>query len=166
MLERVDERGPSIDISVIEAFENKHGIRLPVTYKRFLLETNGGRPHPENFPISGLDKNPFGSIQAFYGFGAVHKSEDLNVILDELQSQSVPKGILPIGCTGYEGTQIVIDLRDPGEPVKFFDSIPFWGNNIWNESYLYPVAANFAALLASLKTDEEIGLSVRESSEN
>jgi len=70
---------------------------------------------------------------------------------------SVPKGIIPIGCTGYEDTQIILDQRNGSAAVKYFDTIPFWGNNIWNESFLYPVAANFAALLASLKTDEEVG---------
>ena len=160
MLERVDEQGPPIEASVIDAFEKKHGLQLPEAYKNFLLQTNGGRPRPGNFPITGLDKNPYGSIQAFYGLKTEHRSEDLDVILDELQAPTVPKGILPIACTGYEADELVIDLRDPAAPVKFFDSVPFWGNNVWKESYLHPVAVNFDALLASLMTDEEAGLTV------
>jgi len=166
MLSRVDDQNAATTAAAIQSFEAKNRITLPNAYKIFLLNINGGRPTPDNFPIANLANNQFGRIQFLYGLGARHPTVDLDIVLNEYTPSSVPHGILPIGCTGYEGTQIVIDLRDPGEPVKYFDSIPFWGNNIWNESYLYPVAADFAALLASLKTDEEVDLTVRASSEN
>lgn len=158
MLQHVRDPGPSIEASTLDAFERKYGLGLPAAYRRFLLKSNGGRPCPSNFPIAGLDKNPYGSIQVFYGLGTTPRAVDLNVVLDELQAPTVPRGILPIACTGYEADELVLDLRDQGAPVKFFDSIPFWGNNIWKESYLYPVADNFDALLASLMTNEEVGL--------
>jgi len=165
MLNYVDEQDEPTNAIAIDAFESKHRITLPDSFKQFLLQNNGGRPHPSYFAISGLADSHFGNIQSFYGLNSATPGYDLDTVMEELPS-SVPHGIVPIAHTGNENDQLIVDLRKPHAPVKFWDSYPFWGNNIWNESYLYPVAANFAALLASLKTDEEIGLSVRESSEN
>ena len=156
MLARVEEQNPPTDLSAIKILEQKHSIRLPESYKNFLIRTNGGRPEPSLFPISGLENNPYGRIHFLYGIDADHRTYNLDAVLSDLPA-SVPKGIIPIGCTGYEDTQIILDQRNGSAAVKYFDTIPFWGNNIWNESFLYPVAANFAALLASLKTDEEVG---------
>lgn len=121
-----------------------------------MLANNGGKPAQAVFPISGFKEEDFDKINAFYGLSAAVESSDIDKAIAALPS-SVPHGIIPVAYTST-GDKLVIDLRKDGGPVLFWDFHAFWGNNIWKERLLYPVADNFEALLASLVTDEEAGL--------
>jgi hypothetical protein len=57
MLQTVVSSNPTISAEDVAAFEKLHGIALPESYRKFLIEHNGGRPTPTVFPISGLEKN-------------------------------------------------------------------------------------------------------------
>ncbi len=64
------EQGPPLDEKKIApTAEKKMGIKLPEDYRQFLLKNNGGRPDPANFPIRGLENNPFGGDTFFGGLG-------------------------------------------------------------------------------------------------
>jgi hypothetical protein len=148
MLQNVLEPNSKVSESTLTSFAHRHGIRLPKAYEEFLLNTNGGQPVPAAFPIGGMEDNPEGVVQAFFGLSANIGTEDLEGNLAEL-GEAVPKGILPIA--GTEGDDfLVLDLRQAHAPVLFWDRKAFWGSGLWNESDLYPVASNFESFLRSL----------------
>ncbi|MDO8839074.1 MAG: SMI1/KNR4 family protein [Parvibaculum sp.] len=148
MLQDVVEPNATIGEIELRSFADRHGIRLPKAYAEFLLRTNGGQPVPAAFPIAGMEGNPSGVIQAFFGLKANIGTEDLESNLTEL-GETVPMGILPIA--GTEGDDfLILDLRKKDAPVLFWDRKPFWGSNLWDESDLYPVAADFELLLREL----------------
>lgn len=56
----MERRGPAVDEQSVEQFERELGTGLPESYRRFLLEVNGGRPAdtactpPGRSPINSL----------------------------------------------------------------------------------------------------------------
>ena len=50
----------------IQQFEDELGVRLPIDYRDFLLEHNGGRPQPDSFPILGDPFDEHGICQTFH----------------------------------------------------------------------------------------------------
>jgi hypothetical protein len=148
MLREVIRPNAPVGEEGLESFERRHDLKLPGSYRVFLMQINGGRPVPPLFPIEGFPNNPEGGIQAFFGLAAAIATEDLDLVLADIKG-NVPRGILPIACTDGDDF-VVLDLREAGVPAKFWDRRPFWGANIWNERDLYPVAKSFDALLASL----------------
>lgn len=151
MLREVDTDNPALTEDDIREFENRVNVDLPRSYVRFLMQHNGGYPIPNEFPIEGLPNNPRGAIQVFLGLRDTEASTDLENVVREL-SKTVPKGILPIACTGC-GDLICLDLRKQSGPVVFWDMHEFWGNEVWHENLLYPVAPNFEAFLEYLGGD-------------
>jgi SMI1 / KNR4 family (SUKH-1) len=129
----------------IAKFAQAHKLELPAPYVQFLLETNGGRPVPDTFPITGMDANPFGTVQAFFGLNDRNPEYDLEAVLVDVESL-IPHGILPIAADGG-GDSICLDLRTPSAQVVFWDRRFFWGTGIWREEDLYFVADSFAAFL-------------------
>jgi hypothetical protein len=152
MLQKIIDPNGMLSQAELNSFANRHGICLPESYVDFLLKTNGGQPVPAVFPIEGLADNPYDAIQSFYGMRASLPSEDLERNLAQIAG-IVPKGILPIACTGC-GDELVLDLRQATGRVLFWDRKPFWGTNIWSERDLYWVAPNFKALLTELRDIE------------
>lgn len=149
MLRDVVEPNSKVSDNELRSFADKYGIRLPKAYAEFLLSTNGGQPVPAVFPIAGMEDNPAGVVQAFFGLQANIETEDLERNLAELGS-TVPTGILPIA--GTEGDDfLVLDLRQARAPVLFWDRRNYWGSNLWNESDLYPVAVDFESFLRELR---------------
>ena len=67
----------------------------------------------------------------------------------------LPGGVLPIACTG-SSDYLCLDIRQPSAPVVFWDRRPSWGNNVWREDDLYPVAPDFDALLQSLRDESSV----------
>ena len=149
MIRDVVEPNDPITLEDVEDFARRHRLELPASYWEFLLKHNGGRPIPPFFPIAEFPDNPVGEIQAFFGLRATIPTEDLDATLDEL-CDLLPKGVLPIACTGL-GDYLCLDLRRPAGPVMFWDRKPSWGNNVWTDGDLYPVAPNFDSLLVFLQ---------------
>lgn len=148
MLTIMHEQNSPITREDISEFASRHEIVLPDAYVAFLLKNNGGRPEPGAFPIHGMPDNPFGIIEVFHGINSKNDTDDLGWILAEVCTYT-PKGLVPIACTGT-GDYVCIDLRRPNSPVVFWDTKPSWGNNIWNEKDLYPVAESFESFLEEL----------------
>ena len=150
MLEKIREPNLPTTIYDLNSFGDRHKLALPARYVSFLLENNGGRPVPAAFPIQGLADNPFGIIKVFFGINTEIDTENLEyVLVEECENINVPKGILPIASTDC-GDFLCIDLRKSECPIVFWDRKPSWGNNIWNEADLYPVAESFETLLETL----------------
>lgn len=140
---------PSISDSDLVWFEMRHRIALPPAYREFLLANNGGQPNRKRFPICGMPNNPFGVIQALFGINATIPTEDIGRVFADLPS-TVPSGIVPIGCT--EGDDFLcFDLRNRTSRIVYWDRKPFWGNEVWDEDQLYPVAEEFSSFLCLLR---------------
>lgn len=149
MLSGFVRRNHPVGSEQVRALENKFGVRLPESYRDFLLAFNGGEPIEGLFPIHGLEDNPVDLIHAFFGVRAEEPTEDLAAILQMLEGLT-PSGILPIARTAGDD-YLCIDLRVESAPVVYWDRRPFWGNNVWREEYLYPVADTFDDLLGKLR---------------
>ena len=133
----------------ITAFESARSVRLPVTYKNFLLMSNGGTPIDVVYPIDGLALNPFGDIQVFFGIKAAAPMPSLESVYD-LYAGGVPHGIVPIADNGG-GNYLCLDLRGSRERVVFWDKGHFWSTGTWREKDLYAVADSFDQFLTLLR---------------
>ena len=140
----------------LDDVERKYGLTLPVDYKSFLIEVNGGRPDPSGFPIVGFENNPFGNISAFFGVRARLESEDLELAVREAATIA-PAGIFPIAYTDCDDL-VCIDLRRDARPIVFWDRRPSFAGSKWREKDLYPIADNFSAFLESLVELDDAGL--------
>ncbi|MEW5876280.1 MAG: SMI1/KNR4 family protein [Candidatus Zixiibacteriota bacterium] len=149
MLSGFHRRNSPVDSEQIKVIEDRFGVLFPESYRKFLLAFNGGEPVEGLFPIDGFENNPDDLIQAFFGVRVTEPTEDLSEILLMLEGLT-PSGFIPIARTAGDDF-VCLDLRKEGYPVVYWDRRPFWGNNIWREEYLYPVADNFEDLLAKLQ---------------
>jgi len=152
MLLETKSANASTTLAAIEAFERERDLVLPATYKDFLLASNGGVPETPIFPIQGMELNPFGGVQVFFGIDAKFSTSDLAETYD-LYAGGIPAHIVPIASNGM-GDYICLDLRGGGEKVVFWDKRPFWGTGEWRESDLYHVADSFEEFLGSLRPDD------------
>src|ERR1051325_11614933 len=119
-IESTDPRPSENDIL---EFENRWNLQLPQDYRSFLLKHNGGRPFPAMFPISGMENNPEGQVQDFFGLGTAIKSYDLNWVLENLGVPQ-PDGLLPVGCNA-SGDYLCISTKSGR--VLFWDRMACWG---------------------------------------
>jgi len=143
--------GPPITEARISAVEHKLGIVLPGGYLAFLMRNNGGIPKPRFFPIRGLDDNPFGGIQLFFGIDETVRSADLEWNYETFSGR-IPHNLLPIACDDA-GNLICISLNGvDGDMVYLWyhddEHTPPTYNNV------YFIAESFAAFLESIHFEE------------
>jgi hypothetical protein len=148
MLPTFSDKFPPTSKAAIEAFEHRRKLKLPESYRQFLLACNGGRPKQSVFPIEGLDLNPHGAVHFFFGVDTGEESYDLAEIYDWFHP-SIPKGVIPVGCTAG-ADYICLDLRTGEERVAFWDHRQHWGTGEWREEDLYHVADSFSEFLSGL----------------
>lgn len=149
---RVDmlKTNPPIDNVRIDNFERERSIKLPTSYRTFLLATNGGVPLKNlAYPIAGMNFNPFGGLQVFFGLNTAVDYNLLEGIYDRYVD-GIQKGIVPIADNGF-GDYICLDTRNKAGRVRFWDKRHFWSTGEWREHDLYHVADNFEAFLSVLR---------------
>ena len=138
------KQGPPVSNEQIGQFEVRNNLALDSSYKKFLLEINGGEPTPDRLLIPGWHG---GSTAINRFFGLEEKgSYDLENSLQNVE-EYVPSGFVPIGedsggnllCLGTVGTY--------SGKVYFWDHEEVQGVN---PQKLIEVAANFEELLDSL----------------
>lgn len=148
MLREMRELDQPLTEQDVELFSKRHGLKLPTAYRKFLLAYNCGRPVPDMFSIMGMENNPRGRIQVFFGLKTPLASCDLDVELNRLKDR-IPSGIVPIAMTGFDD-YVILDMRKSGARVRFWDRRPFCHTGVWDEDDVYEVAENFEALLSGL----------------
>lgn len=145
------EGNAATTIDAITKLETYMGVSFPSIYKAFLLNCNGGRPGSGVFPIYGLNLNPYGNIQFFFGVNAYSKNYDLRLVFDWFKA-GIPRGIVLIACT--DGSDyICLDLRNNAEKVVYWEQSHFWGSGEWREGDLYSIADSFMRFLRELRPD-------------
>jgi SMI1 / KNR4 family (SUKH-1) len=133
----------------IARFEKNKRIKFPQSYRDFLVATNGGIPDTKYYPIEGMQFNPTGGIQLFFGLDKKIQQYSLEETYD-LYVGGFPHGIVPIADDGG-GNYVCLDLRNSADRVAYWDKRHFWGTGEWRETDLYHVADNFTAFVKELK---------------
>lgn len=141
------EQGPPLDEKKIAAAEKKMGIKLPEDYRQFLLKNNGGRPDPANFPIRGLENNPFGGIHFFGGIGDNIESVNIDWSYKIFRGR-IPKNLLPIASDPM-GNLICLSLG-----VEDQGTVYYWDHDDEHSSptyrNVYFIASSFPPFLDSI----------------
>ncbi len=152
MLRNMRNPGRQLSETDIEDVEAQLGFKLPPNYRAFLKKYNGGRPEPALFPIEGMDKNPEGDIQVF--FGGDREIESSNLVWNaEASSGRMPANLLPIACNGCGGLICLSLWGDDAGSVLFWD---YYNEQLGpNPGYenIYRIADSFEAFLESLHLD-------------
>ena len=139
--------------TAIKDFAEARKLTLPLSYKEFLLQFNGGRPITPNFPVSGYPYDTSWNVRTMLGIGTVHETTELAYNFD-LYEGGFPTGIIPIAIDGGIN-YVCLDLRKGTDRVAFWDKRHFWGTGEWRETDLYHVADSFDAFLKSLRPDPD-----------
>lgn len=109
-----------LDLKEIELFEDANDVSLPVDYKEFLFESNGGRP------IKNILKVPSTDVHWIYGMHDIESWASLFSAIDIFKGR-MPSWYMPIGCDSG-GNQFIMSLYHENYGV-----IAFWekeGENV------------------------------------
>jgi cell wall assembly regulator SMI1 len=134
----------------IAEVEQQLGIKLPNSYKAFLLEHNGGSPETPEFLFRREGEEPQQGLAAW--FMAIHDGPHNNFLdyFETFQGR-IPTGTLPI-AKDPGGNLILLGLEGPLEGKVFFwtkDSEPLDGTPTEPEM-LYWIADTFDDFIKSL----------------
>lgn len=143
------EAGPPLTQESLNSFERELGTSLPDPYRRFLLQTNGGRP-PAAKPtvnVAGLPESPT-DVHFFFGLGDPVKSCELRWNQETLRER-IPNNRLAIASDSF-GNVFCISLAgaDRGA-MSYWDLQSVYGD-LAADPKCYPVALDFDAFLNQL----------------
>jgi cell wall assembly regulator SMI1 len=136
---------PPVTESNILNFEQTIRFGLPLDYRQFLLEHNGGVPEQDLFSIP--DCNSEGLIDHFLGLG--REKEDLEDWMNELEGD-LPEGFIPIGFDPG-GNAILMDLSDA--TIYYWDSARHYPQSTDDDNTFW-IANSFSDLLKSSKDSD------------
>lgn len=133
----------------IEQLESQTGISLPVDYKAFLLEHNGGEPDPSEFQTKD------GKVQSFVSyFLPISNLVDDN-LLEEIEGLSqagqIPSNLIPI-ATDPADNRIVLSVEG-----KERGKVYYWAwdeeddNHIASYKYIRLIADSFDDFIRLLR---------------
>jgi hypothetical protein len=138
------------DINHVTAFERRRGIKLPESYRRFILEQNGGEPDPNYFEINGFEGG--GSLLDYLADIAPDSTGGLDKLIDMFPGR-LPAGFIPIGLDPG-GSLICLGLNAPCEgKIYYWDhemALDSKGLNKRNMSNMYWLADDIYELLNRL----------------
>lgn len=139
-----ESHGSPVSIERIGRFENVLGARLPEDYRRFLLETNGGRPEQNVLP----DENV--GVDRFFSLGSEEHSLDA-VYADH--RERIPSGFLPIAGWA-DGNLFCLSLQEqpPGAVYVWDHEFEAEEGQVF-EGTVTRVATSFSAFLQTLQQE-------------
>ncbi len=127
--ERISAHGASEE--EIAAFERWLGVVLPVDYRTFLAEVNGGRPKPRVF------EGPTGDGSLVHFFFTLNADASHYRLHKEIKAYAgrIPEKLLPIACDDF-GNLVLLDLGAKSLGAIYFwdheqenmDGDPYWDN--------------------------------------
>ena len=118
-------KGPSVSPSQLADFEEKTGQKIPIPYKRFLLNHNGGRPKLSVFNFQGRRRKMDRSVVD--GFFGVHDQEAFSLALFlEISQGRIPPDLFPIAIDDY-GNLVLMGARGPRAGKIYFWDHEFEG---------------------------------------
>ena len=132
-------------VLVLEGFL---GLRLPEDYRRYLLNTNGGKPEKNLFPIPGQGDD---AVNRFFSLISKNKEETIPYQLNNYKNR-MPSEMLPIG-NDAGGNVITLSMKG-----KNRGSIFFWDHDKESDEEPQPyyenltlIADSFSLFLENLK---------------
>jgi hypothetical protein len=111
----------SLSSRTLLEFERKHSLRLPEDYRRFLLEHNGGDPHPTNtidFEESG--RSTSSDVQFIYGIHGGEYWASLEWHLECYEGRIIEDG-LPIAGDSFGNQYVLVTRGERAGQVYFWD---------------------------------------------
>jgi hypothetical protein len=113
------------DVARVEELESQLQVTLPVDYREFLLQYNGGFFLEPEF--RGPDENcPVDQLTYLHGLGATHPSAELGKRRDiAIIDDNLPVKLLPIGYT-LMGNFIVLATREVDRGVILLKTFRDW----------------------------------------
>lgn len=93
--------GAVVSDKQLDRIERDLDVKLLKPYRDFLLRTNGGKPHPDFFPITEHKSLTYGRIDVVFGIGRSDKRSNLDWHYKMLIGQ-LPPYVLPIAATTDE----------------------------------------------------------------
>jgi len=139
----ISEQGRKISETEVTELERELGATLPDSYRRFLIEYNGGRPSPDIIDIVGLPGSPT-DVQSFFSIGDEIESCDLIWNLRLIDGRRT--GFLPIACDSGGSRFCLRSAEGKKFEVAYLDMM-----NGLSLGAQYDVAPSFEAFLAKLR---------------
>lgn len=150
---RFEDENPPTSPARIDDFEKENGIRLPDSYRRFLLDHNGGAPLPDRIRVPGWP----GGFTGFNTFFGIDGDDDLQDNLDAYEDR-IPPGFVPIGDDPGGGL-FCLALSGPHEGEIYFwdheDELDEEGDSKQDMSNMYRVAEGMDDLLENRLLPDE-----------
>jgi uncharacterized protein (TIGR02996 family) len=150
--------GPPLTSADLDAFERQHQLTLPVAYRAFMLNRNGGYPYPGRVAEENEEPEDWPTVEAFYMIGPIGWREDHTArIPDPIRALwDDPFGdlgrLLPLATDGGV-SELYLGVNTPGAGRVFRHSDPV---HAWDERPAYELAPSLGHLLARLThTDPE-----------
>lgn len=141
--------GPSLSISDIEALERRIGRSLPSDYASFLLASNGGAPSPNIVDIIGFGQSPT-DVQVIFGINFPVESCSIEWQVDTLEER-LPSDILPIACDSGANV-FCVSLRSEDHGTVLYCDLQSVFGGLDAQAKFYRVAPDFRSFLGSLRT--------------
>lgn len=142
---RFENAGPLITEVEVTAFEQRHHVMLPASYRKFLLRVNGGHPVPDTLQI--LMDESLVTWRVHYFFGLNDPVEACNLEwVTQVTQQTRPKGLIPI-ASDEAGNFFYIDARAAHSGTVYFGATP----SDQRTTTLVPVCLNLESLIGLLR---------------
>ena len=138
----IRDPGKPLTPDQLMALERELGARLPEEYSRFLIDNNGGVPHPNVVDIEGLVGTPT-DVQEFFGIGLEIESSNIMWYMREI-SERLPEKTLPIACDSG-GNLFCLSLRNEHAGCVIYVDL---GKDAPTQ---HLVADNFVAFLSKIR---------------
>ncbi|MGL6095491.1 MAG: SMI1/KNR4 family protein, partial [Fimbriiglobus sp.] len=153
------DSGPRLTPADLDAFENEHGITLPIQHRAFLLNQNGGYPYPNRVRVAGMEPDDWPQLEAFEMFGPIGWEFD-----EEARIPTPIRGVAddPFGERGrllsvadYNGGEQVfcVGLDGVNAGRVFYHTDPV---HAWDEFPVTEVVGSLAELLDRLDTPDPV----------
>jgi len=161
---QINREGSSTTIEKISIIEKKLLTKIPVQFKNFLLQHNGGHPFPNAFNIQWKDQDWAGGYQtgSFGYFFSVNSKDEFKDFYENFETfgDRIPADTLPIAYTS--GGDLVLMGTEKNNLGKIyywahsFETGPFVGEgDAPDYSNIGFVADDFNQLLEKLYDYEE-----------
>lgn len=133
---RIRAQGPRLAEKDVIHFEKSIGSPLPETYRRFLLENNGGRTTPDTVYVEGLPGSPT-DIKVLFSIGSAVETNDL-LWNRETFTGRIPGRFLPI-ASDSGGSRFCVSLSGSDRGSVVFCLLTFTED----DGTIYFIANNF-----------------------
>ena len=157
MLESVSQSERQLSATDIDEFESRNRIRLPESYKQFLLKFNGGVPKQDTFPLPSHREGDM-DVSVFYDIDGKDEHLQLQRNFDFHKENLLDPAFADLFPIGYDsfGDPICLDLSEERfGAVIFVDMVPIWKDHTAKD--IYVIADNFDAFLEMLYEVEDEG---------